>query len=113
MAAVSDENPETTTPIAPKPSATPASVVSSNDSPQPPPPPTNSLSSAKDHILSVASKIASQPLQNSDPDVWAVLTAISANARKRHQVLTLLHSLPALIFCEFVFNLYLKIDFVP
>jgi hypothetical protein len=85
MAAVSDEKPETTTPIAPKPSATPGSVVSGIGSPQPPPP-TDSSSSAKDHILSVASKIASQPLQNSDPDVWAVLTAISANARKRHQV---------------------------
>lgn len=37
-------------------------------------------------ILSVASKIASQPLQYSDPDVWAVLTAISDKARKRRQV---------------------------
>ena len=46
----------------------------------------SSSSSSKDHILSVASKIASQPLQFSDPDVWAVLTAISTNARKRHQV---------------------------
>ena len=86
MAAVSDENSETVNPIAPKPSVTPGSMVSGAGTPQPPPPPTNSLSSAKDHILSVASKIASQPLQNSDPDVWAVLTAISTNARKRHQV---------------------------
>ncbi|XP_059458195.1 uncharacterized protein LOC132187779 isoform X2 [Corylus avellana] len=90
MAAVSDENPETTTPIAPKPSATPGSIASGAGTPQPPPPSTDSLSSAKDHILSVASKIASQPLQNSDPDVWAVLTAISTNARKRHQSINML-----------------------
>ncbi|XP_030929832.1 myosin-6 isoform X1 [Quercus lobata] len=50
----------------------------------------SSSSSSKDHILSVASKIASQPLQFSDPDVWAVLTAISTNARKRHQSINML-----------------------
>lgn len=42
--------------------------------------------SPEDFILSVASKIASQPLQYSDPDVWGVLTAISDKARKRLQV---------------------------
>lgn len=89
MAAVVN-NPEET-PTAPKPSPSPGIIVSSAGSSQPSPPtnPTTSItagSSAKDHILSVASKIASQPLQNSDHDVWAVLTAISANARKRHQV---------------------------
>jgi hypothetical protein len=41
---------------------------------------------AKDRIVSVASNFASQPLHNSDPNVWGVLTAISNNARKRHQV---------------------------
>lgn len=40
----------------------------------------------EEFILSVASNIASQPLQYSDPDVWAVLTAISDKARKRRQV---------------------------
>lgn len=40
----------------------------------------------EEFLLYVASKIASQPLQYSDPDVWAVLTAISDKARKRRQV---------------------------
>lgn len=39
-------------------------------------------------MTSVASKIASQPLQNYDPGVWGVLTAISDQARKRSQVTT-------------------------
>ncbi|KAJ7951000.1 SMAD/FHA domain-containing protein, putative isoform 1 [Quillaja saponaria] len=47
-------------------------------------------SSPRAFILSVASNIASQPLQNSDPDVWGVLTAISSNARKRHQGINML-----------------------
>ncbi|KAL2477940.1 SMAD/FHA domain-containing protein [Forsythia ovata] len=46
--------------------------------------------SPEDFILSVAAKIASQPLQNSDPDVWGVLTAISEKARKRHQGMNML-----------------------
>lgn len=46
-----------------------------------PPPPT-----PREFILSVASKIASQPLQNYGSNVWGVLTAISDNARKRQQV---------------------------
>ncbi|PON35220.1 TSC-22 / Dip / Bun [Parasponia andersonii] len=40
---------------------------------------------SKDFIASVASNISSQPLQNYDPHVWGVLTAISNNARKRNQ----------------------------
>lgn len=40
----------------------------------------------EEFLLHVAAKIASQPLQYSDPDVWAVLTAISDKARKRRQV---------------------------
>lgn len=84
MAAVVDDNNQATPIGAPK-SGSPSASAS-------PPNPNNSnnkngtSSSSKDHILSVASKIASQPLQFSDPNVWAVLTAISANARKRHQV---------------------------
>lgn len=39
----------------------------------------------KDYILSVASKISKQPLPNSDPDAWGVLTAICNNARMRQQ----------------------------
>uniref|UniRef100_M1AYR0 Forkhead-associated domain-containing protein n=1 Tax=Solanum tuberosum TaxID=4113 RepID=M1AYR0_SOLTU len=46
--------------------------------------------SPEDFILSVASKIASQPLQYSDPDVWGMLTAISDKARKRLQGINML-----------------------
>ncbi|XP_019431488.1 PREDICTED: myosin-11-like isoform X3 [Lupinus angustifolius] len=45
---------------------------------------------SRDFILSVASNIASQSLQNSDPQVWGVLTAISKNARKRNQGINIL-----------------------
>ncbi|CAL9006916.1 unnamed protein product [Prunus brigantina] len=41
-------------------------------------------------MTSVASKIASQPLQNYDPGVWGVLTAISDQARKRSQGINIL-----------------------
>ncbi|MED6189102.1 hypothetical protein PIB30_092474 [Stylosanthes scabra] len=43
------------------------------------------IPTARDRIVSVASNIASQPLHFSNPHVWGVLTAISNNARKRHQ----------------------------
>ncbi|KAM7261242.1 hypothetical protein ACFE04_026717 [Oxalis oulophora] len=49
------------------------------------PPPPQPPQSPQDFILSVASNISSQPLQNFDSNVWAVLTAISNHARKRHQ----------------------------
>lgn len=49
-----------------------------------------SILGAKDRIVSVASNFASQPLHNSDPNVWGVLTAISNNARKRHQGINIL-----------------------
>ena len=87
MSAVVDDNNQVTPIAAPK-SGSPSASAS-------PPNPNNnnnkngtssSSSSSKDHILAVASKIASQPVQFSDPNVWAVLTAISTNARKRHQV---------------------------
>ncbi|XP_054784057.1 uncharacterized protein LOC129291003 isoform X2 [Prosopis cineraria] len=47
-------------------------------------------SSPRDFIVSVASNIASQSLQNFDPGVWGVLTAISNNARKRQQGINIL-----------------------
>ncbi|GMY09386.1 myosin heavy chain, striated muscle isoform X2 [Fagus crenata] len=81
----------------PKPSPNPiigaSASGSGSGSPTNPNPITNkndASSSPRDHILSVASKIASQPLQFSDPDIWAVLTAISTNARKRHQSMHML-----------------------
>jgi hypothetical protein len=81
----------------PKPSPNPiigaSASASGSGSPTNPNPITNkndASSSPRDHILSVASKIASQPLQFSDPDIWAVLTAISTNARKRHQSMHML-----------------------
>ncbi|KAF7825988.1 myosin-9 isoform X2 [Senna tora] len=94
--AVEDENPVTPAPI-PRPSG----VVSETSSchlpgaPSPANPNPNDTSPSKpsnprEFILSVASKIASQPLQNSDPNVWGVLTAISNNARKRQQGINIL-----------------------
>ncbi|KAL0425875.1 UNVERIFIED_CONTAM: hypothetical protein Sradi_1122300 [Sesamum radiatum] len=50
----------------------------------------NDAQSGEEFISSVASKIAAQPLQYSDPDVWGVLTAISEKARKRHQGMNML-----------------------
>lgn len=83
-----DENPQT--PLASKPS--PNSQASSSH-------PRNNNDDAfqfpkksqnpEEFILSVASNIASQPLQYSDPEVWGVLTAISDRARKRRLVQTL------------------------
>ncbi|KAM7261003.1 hypothetical protein ACFE04_026478 [Oxalis oulophora] len=54
------------------------------------PPPPQQPQSPQDFILSVASNISSQPLQNFDSNVWAVLTAISNHARKRHQGINML-----------------------
>ncbi|KAJ4892377.1 SMAD/FHA domain-containing protein [Raphanus sativus] len=45
---------------------------------------------SKDFIVSAAAKIASQPLQNYDSNVWGVLTAITNNARKRRQGINIL-----------------------
>ncbi|KAE9459996.1 hypothetical protein C3L33_08062, partial [Rhododendron williamsianum] len=44
----------------------------------------------KDLIVSAALKISSQPIHNSDPNVWGVLTAISSSARKRPQGINML-----------------------
>ncbi|XP_076919701.1 uncharacterized protein LOC143580611 [Bidens hawaiensis] len=80
-----DNNNLQVTPISSKPSPNPNPNInispadSSNKSPSP-----------QDFILSVASKLASQPLQYSDPDVWAVLTAISTKARQRRQGINML-----------------------
>ncbi|KAH9788237.1 FHA domain-containing protein [Citrus sinensis] len=41
-------------------------------------------------VFWVAGTYAAQPLQNYDPKVWGVLTAISNNARKRHQGINIL-----------------------
>ncbi|KAG6432375.1 hypothetical protein SASPL_103951 [Salvia splendens] len=48
------------------------------------------LQTAEEFISSVAAKIAAQPLQYSDPEVWGVLTAISEKARKRNQGINML-----------------------
>lgn len=45
-----------------------------------------------DEIRAVAQKVSDQPLQNSDPSVWAVLTAISKKARQRPQGMHILLS---------------------
>uniref|UniRef100_A0A1J3I626 FHA domain-containing protein n=1 Tax=Noccaea caerulescens TaxID=107243 RepID=A0A1J3I626_NOCCA len=45
---------------------------------------------AKDSIVSSATNVASQPLQNYDSNVWGVLTGISNNARKRRQGINML-----------------------
>ncbi|XP_061339633.1 uncharacterized protein LOC133286255 isoform X2 [Gastrolobium bilobum] len=66
--------------------STPIGGVGGEDSPK-----NHPLSlSPRDRIVSVASNVASQPLINSDPNVWGVLTAISNNARKRHQGINIL-----------------------
>ncbi|KAF5175442.1 SMAD/FHA domain-containing protein [Thalictrum thalictroides] len=54
--------------------------------------PAKTTLSPKDFILSVARKFSAQPLQNPDPGVWGVLTAISNNARKRSQGMNILLS---------------------
>nr|GEV14842.1 myosin-11 isoform X2 [Tanacetum cinerariifolium] len=52
--------------------------------------PLTKSTSPEEFILSVASKIANQALQYSDPDVWGVLTAISTKARQRRQGINML-----------------------
>ncbi|KAK9273592.1 hypothetical protein L1049_018402 [Liquidambar formosana] len=88
--AVEGETPKT--PVDPKAKPSPVSETSSSNRHhnEPSPPPPKKPSSPKEFILSVASKISSQPLQNSDPHAWGVLTAISTNARKRQQGINVL-----------------------
>ncbi|KAH7519561.1 hypothetical protein FEM48_Zijuj08G0050100 [Ziziphus jujuba var. spinosa] len=86
-AAVEDENSETMMGVRTHPPPHEANSRTGQDavsSITPKPSPTDSPN-PKAFIASVASNIASQPLQNYDPHVWGVLTAISNNARKRHQ----------------------------
>lgn len=88
MADVGDENSET---MAPTPPPVPNSRTGQVNSVAPKPLKTNGASkketpNPRAFVAAAASKIASQPLQNYDPHVWGVLTAISNNARKRHQV---------------------------
>ncbi|KAL5571986.1 hypothetical protein UlMin_021583 [Ulmus minor] len=79
MAAVDDENSESVVPSPQQISASKPNTVGSAA------PKASSMETLTSNIASVASKISSQPLQNYDPHVWGVLTAISNNARKRHQ----------------------------
>ncbi|KAI3756845.1 hypothetical protein L1987_56668 [Smallanthus sonchifolius] len=90
MATNGDDNNLQGTPICSKPSPSPSpnpnpnkDAISGADS-------SGKSPSPQDFILSVASKIASQPLQYSDPDVWGVLTAISTKARQRRQGINML-----------------------
>ncbi|GLT39511.1 hypothetical protein SLA2020_136970 [Shorea laevis] len=53
-------------------------------------PPAKVPTGSKAFIRSVADNISSQPLPSYDHDVWGVLTAISNNARKRHQGMNIL-----------------------
>ncbi|XP_008780005.2 myosin-7-like isoform X2 [Phoenix dactylifera] len=48
--------------------------------------------SPEDEIRAVARMFSDQPVQNPDPGVWAVLTAISKNARQRPQGMNILLS---------------------
>ncbi|KAJ4727100.1 SMAD/FHA domain-containing protein, putative isoform 1 [Melia azedarach] len=90
-----ENNLETLTVPKPSPSPSPIENVSQTSSSHPNHQNPNHTSpkkplSPKDFVISVAANYASQPLQNYDPDVWGVLTAISNNARKRHQGINML-----------------------
>lgn len=103
--AVEDENPDTS--VGPKPSPSPVSQTSSSHQPpilDPDDTPPNKPLNPKEFILSVASKLSSQPLNNPDPNVWGVLTAISSNARKRRQVPLAKNPNPQIFF----FSIFLK-----
>ncbi|XP_042478044.1 uncharacterized protein LOC122059374 isoform X2 [Macadamia integrifolia] len=83
---------KTGTPVVPKSIPSPnkeVQAISSHRSNDETSPAKNSVSS-KDFIISVARKFSAQPLQNPDPGVWGVLTAISDNARKRPQGINIL-----------------------
>ncbi|XP_022633065.1 uncharacterized protein LOC106752963 isoform X2 [Vigna radiata var. radiata] len=66
--------------------------------------------SPRARIVSVASNIASQPLHDSDPRVWGVLTAISNNARKRHQGINIMLSADEHCFGRLVEDVRFQID---
>ncbi|XVF79916.1 hypothetical protein PTKIN_Ptkin15bG0028900 [Pterospermum kingtungense] len=52
--------------------------------------PPEALSESMQLIISVAASVSYRPISSQDPKVWGVLTAISDNARKRHQGLNIL-----------------------
>ncbi|KAI3428992.1 FHA domain-containing protein [Psidium guajava] len=89
--AIEEEKQPEASPLALKTTASPGENVSQSNSCDPPPPPKrdeeepSKLQSPSEFMMEVAAKLASQPLNNKDPQVWGVLTAISNNARKRHQ----------------------------
>ncbi|KAL5058414.1 hypothetical protein RYX36_030018 [Vicia faba] len=95
--AMEEEKPHAGTPI--------ANGNSPNKQQNPP-----STLGAKDRIVSVASNFASQSLHNSDPNVWGVLTAISNNARKRHQGINILLTADEHCFGRLVENVRFQID---
>jgi hypothetical protein len=64
-------------------SKVPSPVSCTGPSPPKPTPPTPG---SADEMRAVARKFADKPLQNPEPGVWAVLTAISQNARLRPEV---------------------------
>ncbi|CAJ1814878.1 unnamed protein product [Sphenostylis stenocarpa] len=66
--------------------------------------------SPRARIVSVASNIASQTLHNSDPRVWGVLTAISNNARKRHQGINIILNADEHCFGRLVEDVRCQID---
>ncbi|GAB4861877.1 hypothetical protein Ancab_037132 [Ancistrocladus abbreviatus] len=98
--AIGEENPETPAIVQERKLklGNEAQIVSQTGSSQPavnnqadePSPSAKKPLSPKEAILSVAQRIASQPLPCSDPDVWGVLTGISDNARKRLQGINML-----------------------
>ncbi|GAA0146451.1 hypothetical protein LIER_06400 [Lithospermum erythrorhizon] len=104
----SEDNP-TVTPLASKPSPNPSPIKSQSSSSHAPPPNQNNNNNGNaistnnnkptlhninnEFIVSAASKIASQPVQVSDPRVWGVLTAISNRARKRPEGMNMLLTL--------------------
>ncbi|XP_065859446.1 uncharacterized protein [Euphorbia lathyris] len=80
-------------PIGSKPIPTPVSQASSSrpaDRPDVDDTSSKKTLNPKQFIISVASKIASEPFINLDTNVWGVLTAISNNARQRHQGINML-----------------------
>lgn len=103
-AAVEDENSETMMGVSPHPheaNSRTGQVASVTPKPSP-----KDTPNPRAFIASVASKIASQPLQNYDPHVWGVLTAISNNARKRHQVGSPLNSSSSFFLLQICFSYF-------
>ncbi|XP_057807426.1 uncharacterized protein LOC131022064 isoform X2 [Salvia miltiorrhiza] len=94
---MADEDESSSTPRPEKPSPSPHSARKSPSMPRPGfgdngsnSPLSKNPKSSEEFISSAAAKIAAQPLQYADPDVWGVLTAISEKARKRNQGMNML-----------------------